>query len=214
MDPKVLAGFAAASLVLLVIPGPAVTYILARSVEGGRRVGLASVVGVHIGTLVHVAAAVAGLSAILVSSAAAYSVLKYGGAAYLIFLGVQAIRRGGRPDGDRARHRPTTTARRALGDGVLVNVLNPKTAVFFLAYLPQFTRPDAGPVYLQLLVLGGIFIVIGLFTDGAYALGGSELGRRFGPRWRGWRRREQLAGAVYVGLGVLTLALPGRRAPS
>ena len=209
MDASTLIPFAVASLAILVIPGPAVTYIVTRSLQGGRRVGLASVAGIPLGTAVHALAAVAGLSALLVSSALAFNVVKYGGGLYLIYLGIRALR--SRADEAVSLARPAAGAGRALRDGVIVNVLNPKTAIFFLAYLPQFVRAGNGPVAVQLLVLGAIFIVIGILTDGAYALAAAETSRRLGAR--AWlRRRDQAAGVVYIGLGLLTLASPGRRA--
>ncbi len=203
-----MAAFAIASTILLVVPGPAVTYVIARSLQGGRAVGLASVVGLHLGTAVHVAAAAGGLSALLLSSAAAFTAVRWAGAGYLILLGVRSWR-----SGDAARGAPPTTtvgAARALRDGIVVNVLNPKLAVFFLAYLPQFTNPDAGAVAIQLLALGGLFVVIGFVTDGLYAVAADAAGRRLGPDSALLRHRNRIAGAVYLGLGVLALALPGR----
>ncbi len=209
MEPSTVFPFAVASLALLLVPGPSVTYVVTRSVQGGKRIGLASVAGIHVGTMVHAAAAVVGLSALLVSSALAYNTIRVGGGLYLIYLGIRAIRsRHQVPAADTARSGPG--AARAFRDGIVVNVLNPKTAIFFLAYLPQFVRPGDGPHALQLLALAGIFVAIGMVTDGLYALGAAEMGRRLtGDTWQ--RRREQAAGAVYIGLGLLTLASPGRR---
>jgi threonine/homoserine/homoserine lactone efflux protein len=207
--------FAAASLALLVIPGPAVLYIVTRSLEQGRRVGLASVLGVHVGTVAHVLAAAAGLSAILVSSAAAFTTVKYAGAAYLIVLGLRRLLGRGSSGKARAVVTPGSPAR-AFRQGVVVNVLNPKTALFFLAFLPPFLDPKRGPLFVQVVLLGLTFIGLGLLSDGAYALLASYLGGR-------WRRRssspalfgglgERLSGLVYVGLGVLA-AVTRRPAP-
>ena len=200
--------FCAAALALLVVPGPAVLYIVAQSIDGGRRSGLYSTVGVHIGSVVHVAAAAVGLSAILVSSATAFSVVKYGGAAYLVYLGVRQLlarRATVVLDVDRRR-----SPRELLVRGVVVNVLNPKTALFFLAFLPQFVDVSAGHVGLQIAFLGLVFIALGLLSDGAYAvLAGATAN---------WLRRSRLftraqrfvSGGVFVGLGVAT-ALSGSR---
>jgi threonine/homoserine/homoserine lactone efflux protein len=195
-----LAVFAVAALGLLIVPGPAVTYIVARSVDQGRTAGLVSTAGIHVGTLVHVIAAVVGLSALLVSSAVAYTAVKWAGAAYLIVLGVlRLVRGGGSPADDVAP--PPAALRRVFWQAVVVNVLNPKTALFFLALLPQFVDPDHGAASLQLFVLGMTFLVLGLCTDSTYAL----LAARAGSALRGSRVfagvRRWLTGIVYVALG-------------
>jgi threonine/homoserine/homoserine lactone efflux protein len=161
--------FVAAALVLLITPGPAVLYIVARSIDQGRRAGLVSMLGVHAGTLVHVAAAAAGLSALLAASAMAFSVVKYLGAAYLIFLGVRRLL--DRTASVTSRRPERRHLRRAFLDGVVVNVLNPKTALFFLAFLPQFVMTARGDVGAQILGLGLLFVGLGVITDGLYAVG-------------------------------------------
>ena len=143
--------FCLAALVLLAIPGPAVLYIVVQSAEQGRRAGLASVAGVHVGTLVHVAAASIGLSALIVASATAFTAVKYAGAAYLVLLGARKL--VGRSS-DEQPPRPPDALRRAFVRGAIVNVLNPKTALFFLAFLPQFVDAGRGGVWSQALVLG------------------------------------------------------------
>ena len=193
--------FAAASLALLVVPGPAVLFIVTRSAEQGRRVGLASVAGVHVGTVVHVVAAAAGLSALLVSSAAAFSVVKYAGAAYLVLLGLSRLL--GRTRAAAGGPPSTASAGRAFRQGVVVNVLNPKTALFFLAFLPPFLDPARGPLFVQVLLLGMTFITLGLLSDGAYAVLASYLARRWRRRTRAARLGERASGLVYVGLGVV-----------
>ncbi len=208
MDASNVAAFVIASTILLVVPGPAVTYVIARSLQDGRRVGLASVAGLHVGTSAHVAAAALGLSALLVASAHAYTTLRWGGAAYLIYLGIRTIRT---PAAEAGGPGASVTGRRAFRDGVVVNVLNPKLAVFFLAYLPQFTTPDAGSATVQLVVLGAIFIAVGIVTDGLYAVTAAAAGRRFGTASPILRHRNRIAGAVYLGLGALAFAIPGRR---
>jgi threonine/homoserine/homoserine lactone efflux protein len=195
--------FSLAALALLAIPGPAVLYIVVQSAEQGRRVGLASVAGVHLGSLVHVAAATAGLSAIIVASALAFSVVKFAGAAYLIYLGIRKLlAREERVAVDRGRE----SLQRAFLRGAMVNVLNPKTAIFFLAFLPQFVDADRGAVWSQALVLGLVFVALGFVSDSLYALAaGSAAGLL--------RRRRTVmrygSGLVYIGLGA-TAALAKR----
>src|SRR5690242_2030640 len=150
-SPTALLLFAAASIALLVVPGPSVLYIVTRSVSQGRRAGLISVLGVHVGSVVHVSAAALGLSALLASSATAFAAVKYLGAAYLCWLGVRKLRRRGAGP---VEETPAVPRARLFTQGVVVNVLNPKTAIFFLAFLPQFVDPRRGPVAVQIVVLG------------------------------------------------------------
>ena len=189
--------FVPAALVLLAIPGPAVLYVIATSVEGGRRHGLLSVGGVHLGSLVHVAAAVAGLSALIVSSAIAFSTVKYAGAAYLVFVGVKKWLERDDP-ADRGARIPRS-GRRVFAQGVVVNVLNPKTALFFLAFLPQFVDRDR-TVWTQIAVLGLCWVVLGLMSDGAYALAGGTIGSFLRRRRRAVR---YASGGIFVGLGAV-----------
>jgi threonine/homoserine/homoserine lactone efflux protein len=207
-DAATFAVFAVAAVTLLLILGPAVLYIVSRSVDQGRAAGFASVAGIHVGSLLHVAAAALGLSALLVSSALAFDAVRYLGAAYLVWLGLQRLLARDEAAG------PTRQARDRLGrifaQGVVVNVLNPKTALFFFAFLPQFVDASAGAVPLQVVVLGATFTGIGLVTDGAYALLAAT-----GAGWLRGRRRvarasRLLSGGVLVGLGVTT-ALAGSR---
>jgi threonine/homoserine/homoserine lactone efflux protein len=207
LRPSTFALFAAASLALLVVPGPAVLYIVTRSAEQGRRVGLASVAGVHLGTVVHVLAAAAGLSALLVSSAAAFATVKYAGAAYLVLLGVRRLLGRGAAAAERAEPRPGS-ARRAFRQGVVVNVLNPKTALFFLAFMPPFLDPARGPLFVQVVLLGLTFIGLGLLSDGAYALAASYAATRWRRRERVVRAGERASGLVYVALGALAALTP------
>ncbi len=191
--------FSIASLALLVIPGPAVLYIVTRSVDEGRAAGLASVVGVHLGTVVHVSAAALGISALLASSAAAFTALKVAGAVYLIAIGIRRIVvRGSRGDDVAPVRAPL---RRVVATGVIVNVLNPKTALFFLAFLPQFVNTARGAAGLQVLALGGVFIALGLVTDSTYAVVGSAAGGWLRRRLLRSGRRRWLSGGVYVTLG-------------
>jgi threonine/homoserine/homoserine lactone efflux protein len=175
LDPARLGLFLTATLILLLTPGPAVTYIVSRSLSEGRRAGLVSTLGIACGGLVHVAAAALGLSAVLASSATAFNVVKYAGAAYLLWLGVKTLRGG---DGEEAEIAGGgVSLARAFWQGVVVNILNPKSALFFLAFLPQFVDPARGPVGLQMAALGLIFSGMALCTDGTWALlaGGATL---------------------------------------
>jgi threonine/homoserine/homoserine lactone efflux protein len=206
--------FSGAALVLLVVPGPAVLYIVARSASQGRRAGLVSVAGIHTGTVVHVLAALLGLSALVVASATAFSTVKLAGAAYLVYLGVRALTARGHTTGEPVPgSSPDRPLRRVFADGVVLNILNPKTALFFLAFVPQFVDVGAGHPSLQLLVLSALFIGLGLVSDGCYALAGSWLGGRLSRSPRSSRRADLAAGTSYIGLGLVTaLAGDGRRA--
>ena len=206
-EPSTFLLFVAAAVVLLVIPGPAVIFIVTRSVAHGRSAGLVSVLGVHTGSLVHVTAAALGISAILAASATAFSIVKYLGAAYLIFLGLQRLLRRGDGDDAPAAVSPMPPAR-IYGQGIVVNVLNPKTAIFFLAFLPQFVNPSRGPVAIQIALLGACFIVLGIVSDSAYALLAGTLATRLRRSGGARRRLERASGVIYVGLGA-TAALAG-----
>lgn len=198
-----------AAIVLLVIPGPAVLYIVARSIDQGRRAGLASCSGIATGGLVHILAAAFGLSALLVSSAMAYSVVKYAGAAYLIYLGIKKFRE--RPAiVDSAKHVPPAPLRQVYAQGVLVQVLNPKAAIFFFAFLPQFVNPARGSVILQFLALGMLFTVMGITSDSLWAVtAGSAAG--WLQRNRTFLRHQRyVSGTVYIGLGIATAASGSR----
>ncbi|GII53387.1 RhtB family transporter [Planotetraspora thailandica] len=196
-----LALFAAATLALLIVPGPAVLYIVTRSVAQGRTAGLVSVLGVHAGSLVHVAAAALGISALLAASAVAFSVVKYLGAAYLVYLGVRKLM--SRADDEGPIEVPVASRSRLIGEGFVVNVLNPKTAIFFMAFLPQFADPARGPIAPQILLLGLIWIVLGLASDGSYALVSSALAGRLRRSARAHRRLDIGSGLVYIGLGAV-----------
>jgi threonine/homoserine/homoserine lactone efflux protein len=201
-SPSTLALFAVAALALLVVPGPAVLYIVTRSIDQGRRAGMASVAGIHTGSIVHVAAAAVGLSAVLAASATAFTVVKLAGAAYLIAIGVRKLLT--KPDGaDAHALEPRIVGlRRAYAQGVVVNVLNPKTALFFLAFLPQFVDPDRGSVTAQTVVLGFTFIALGIVSDGTYALVAGSLGQRLRRSARFARLRDRTSGVVYIALGL------------
>jgi threonine/homoserine/homoserine lactone efflux protein len=201
-DATTFALFAVACVAFLAIPGPSVFYIVTRSLVQGRRAGVTSMLGVQAGGLVHVVAAAFGLSALIASSAAAFTVVKYAGAAYLVFLGLRKLL-GREPDAPELETGPASPGR-LFAHGVIINVLNPKTALFFLAFLPQFVDPSAGPVAPQMLVLGLMLVSIGVFSDGTYALLAASIGNRLKAR----RRLERISGAVFVSLGVVA-ALAG-----
>ena len=197
--------FVAAALALLLVPGPAVLYVVARSVDQGRPAGLASVLGVGIGSLVHIAFAAVGLSALLASSAAAFSVVKWLGAAYLIWLGLQRLL--ARDEEEVPVEVEPERLLRVFLQGIIVNVLNPKTALFFLAFLPQFVDPARGAAWTQIVVLGTTFVAVGLCTDSSYALLGGTAGDWLRRKSQGasfrWVRRFVPAG-VYIALGMAT----------
>jgi threonine/homoserine/homoserine lactone efflux protein len=196
-DSATLWVFALTAMALLIVPGPVVLYVVVQGAEQGRRVALASVAGVHLGTLVHVAAATIGLSALIVASALAFNVVKYAGAAYLIYLGIRKLlARDEREEVARGRE----SLRRAFMRGTVVNVLNPKTALFFLALLPQFVDPDRGGVWSQALVLGLVFVALGLVSDSLYAIAAGAVGDLLRRRRRALR---YASGVVFIGLGTL-----------
>ena len=198
--------FALASLALAVVPGPAVLYIVAQSVHGGRRAGVVSALGVSTGGMFHVAAAVIGLSAVLAASATAFTVVKLAGAAYLVWLGIRTLlSRDDRIAGRSAE----PTLRRTYRQGVIVNVLNPKTALFFLAFLPQFVDPD-GSTRAQLAVLGLVFVVIALTTDLIWALVAGTAGAVLRRSRTFLRVQRYVSGTIFVGLGALSCS-PRRR---
>ena len=201
-DASGFALFLAAAIALLVVPGPAVFYIVAQSIDQGRTAGLVSTLGIGAGSLVHVAAAAIGLSSLLVSSAEAFTAVKYAGAAYLVFLGIRRLLGRDEPADPAVRERKPL--RRLFRQGVVVNVLNPKTALFFFAFLPQFVDTDAGMVAGQIALLGVIFVVLGLASDGLYALVAGTLGERLRGSARVLRIQRYVSGTVFVGLGLAT----------
>jgi threonine/homoserine/homoserine lactone efflux protein len=189
--------FALASIALLLIPGPAVLYVVTQSAEQGRAAGLASVAGIHIGTLVHIVAAAVGLSALILASAVAFTVVKFAGAAYLVYLGVRKLLE--RVPGDETEPR-RAPLRRLFARGAVVNVLNPKTSLFFLAFLPQFVDSGRGAVWSQVVTLGLVFVALGLVSDAIYALAGDAVGSLLRRRAKAMRR---VSGSIYIGLGTV-----------
>lgn len=197
--------FAVASVWLVLLPGPAVAYILSVTLRHGRGVGVASAVGIDLAYLVHVAGTVLGVSAVIAASAEAFTAVKLAGAAYLAVLAVLAWRR--RATGTLADLAATPDVPPSLGRAFLravpIGVLNPKTAIFYLAFLPQFVRDGAGPVPLQLAVFGVLFIAVALVLDTMWALAGGQL-RRLAPRLR-IRTVDRFSGTVMAALATVTL---------
>lgn len=198
--------FLLASLGLLLIPGPSVLYITARSAAQGRRAGLASVGGVELASLTHAVAAAVGLSALLLASALAFSVVKYLGAAYLIYLGVRTLL--ARDMENVALAPAPRRLSRLFTQGFLVNLLNPKTALWFYAFLPQFVDPARGAVPGQVLLFGILFVLLASCTDSCYALIGATLGRLLASKARVRRGQRYVTGGIYIALGV-SAALTG-----
>jgi len=192
--------FVTGAAILLVIPGPAVLYIISRSVGHGRPAGLVSAMGIAFGTLFHIAAATLGLSALLASSALAFQFVKYIGAAYLIFLGIRVLRSSDsellQPVEDRAN------LRNIFAQGILVNLLNPKTALFFLAFLPQFVDPARGHATLQIFQLGVIFALMGWISDSIWALLAGTIACQFRGSARLRRIQRRTSGTALIALGV------------
>jgi threonine/homoserine/homoserine lactone efflux protein len=204
-----IALFSLAAIALAVVPGPAVAYIVTQSVDKGRRAGLVSALGVASGGIVHVAAATIGLSALIASSATAFTTIKLVGAAYLIVVGLRRIL--GRDNEESAEAVPAGL-RRLYTQGAIVNVLNPKTALFFLAFLPQFIDSAQGAVWAQILVLGLIFACLGALSDGCWALVAGTLGDRLRRSARFPKIQRYVSGSVFVGLGaVAALSAPAKQ---
>lgn len=197
--------YAGASLALLAIPGPAVIYVVTRSIEHGRTAGIVSMLGVETGTFAYALAAAAGLSGLIAASVTAFTIVKYAGAAYLIYLGVRKLL-----ERDQAQEAVPADRSRLFLKGALVQLLNPKIAIFFVAFLPQFVDSSRGPIAVQSLFLGTIFTLLAVLSDGAYVLlAGAVSGwLRTGRRAHSWLAR--FSGGVYIGLG-LTAALSGSR---
>jgi threonine/homoserine/homoserine lactone efflux protein len=197
-----IAFFLLAGLGILVIPGPSVLYILTRSMAQGRRAGLASVGGIETANMVHLVAAALGLSALLMTSALAFSLVKYLGAAYLIYLGVRTLLM-------RKEHFALSTASpqklsQLYANGLLVNLLSPKAALFYYAFLPQFIDPARGAAVEQLLILGGLFALLASCTDSLYALIGSSIGQWFKRSVRFQKIQRYVTGSIYILLGLST----------
>jgi threonine/homoserine/homoserine lactone efflux protein len=199
-----IALFLLAATALAIVPGPAVAYIVTQSIDQGRRAGLVSALGVATGGLVHVTAATVGLSALIASSAEAFTVVKLVGAAYLIVVGIRRILSGDAEETERRALR--APLRRVYRQGAIVNVLNPKTALFFLAFLPQFVDPHRGTVWPQVAVLGISFVSVAVLSDMTYALVSDAIAGRIRRTGTGAKVRRWLTGGVFVALGITAAA--------
>jgi threonine/homoserine/homoserine lactone efflux protein len=191
--------FVAATVAVLLVPGPAVVYIVTRSVAQGRAAGLVSVLGIHAGTTVYVVVTSLGLSALLMASSTVFEIVRYVGVGYLVWLGIQKLRTRG--DAESAVEQAKASLPRIFGQGVIVNLLNPKTLIFFAAFLPQFVDPARGPVAAQLAFFGVAFIVLGILSDGSYALLSSALAGKLRRSPRSRRRLDRSSGVIYLLLG-------------
>ena len=207
-SPATLLLFAVASVALVAVPGPNVLFVLARGIGGGRRAAVVSVLGVETATLCFVASAAFGLTALLASSALAFTVVRYAGAAYLVFLGIRALRdRGGvGPAAPRAPARDGRTFRQAFG----VGISNPKVAIFFLAFLPQFVSPAVGSPTSQVLVLGLVFFVVATVLDLGWAMLAGLLAGWLRRHPALLRRQRFVTGPVYLGLGAYAAVAGGK----
>jgi threonine/homoserine/homoserine lactone efflux protein len=204
-----LIAFLIATFVLAVTPGPGVVYIVARTLAQGRAAGLVSVAGVALGNFGNALGAALGLAALFAMSSLAFAIVKYAGAAYLVYLGLRALRRSKVPDAPARFEAPRL--RRIFRDGAFVALLNPKTALFFAAFLPQFMDP-AGSTAAQGALLGGTFVLIAACTDSSYVLAASLAGSAFARGTHGRAAGRYLTAATFIGLGLFTAASSGSRA--
>jgi len=208
IDHTTLITYVAIVLGFVFIPGPATLLTVATATSFGTRVGIATGLGIAVGDIIHTAMAVLGISAIILASALLFSIVKYLGAAYLVYLGIRAIL-ARQPAIAADARTPQLSASRAFRQAILAELLNPKTALFFLAFLPQFVRPENGSVFLQLAVLGVILVLLGLFSTVVFAVCAGQVGRflRRNPAVLRWQAK--VVGTIYCALGV-RLALQER----
>jgi threonine/homoserine/homoserine lactone efflux protein len=193
--------FFAAALLLAITPGPGIFYVLARTLAGGRREGFLSSFGTFFGGLIHVFAAALGISAILASSAVAFHTVKYAGAAYLVFLGVKMIRSRNVPMDESATGTAPTPSAKAFRQGILTEALNPKTALFFLSFIPQFIAPDRGHVFLQFVILGILSVSLNTAADILVVALAAPLERKLKSSLSFRRRQRTASGLGMIGLG-------------
>ncbi len=202
--------FLATGMAILIVPGPAVLYIVTRSIEMGRAGGIASAAGITTGTFIHIALAAAGLSSLILASTIAFDAVKYVGAAYLVFLGLRRLLTRG---AEEAEQEPAPrTRRRAFTQGVVVNLTNPKAIVFIFAFVPQFVDPHARHVWLQVLVLGLSFACLGFLSDSVFALVAGTIADRLRGSAGIARFERWFGGGVLVGLGVVAAVWTPHRA--
>ena len=206
-DTATLAAFLVAAAVLVLIPGPGTAWIVTQAATGGTARGVRAAFGLETATLIHALAAGLGLSALLATSAMAFEVLKYAGAAYLIWLGIKAWRSKEEDAPAAETDAPVAATSSVYLRSVITGVLNPKVALFFLAFLPQFVHPERGYVWLQFLVLGALLSLIGFSHSLMLSFAVGRFGRRFSTGTGRWKQR--LTGSVFIALG-LRLAVQQR----
>ncbi len=195
--------FAVAATLLIIVPGPNVIYIVTRGIDQGRRAAIVSAMGVEVGMLFHIGAAVLGLSALVASSEMVFTIVKYAGAAYLVWMGITNIRARVATLEVPADINRRQTSSRMFGQGLIVNVLNPKVGLFFVAFLPQFIDPGRGSSTTQILMLGAVFVTIAIVSDLVYALASGAIGSWLQRRAAIARQRARFSGVVYIILGGL-----------
>ena len=211
-SPATYGLFILTALVLLAIPGPAVLYVVSRSIDQGRSAGLSSVLGITTGTVVHVTLAAVGLSSLVLASQPAFDTVRYAGAAYLVFLGVRRLVTRRADDG--VEQDAPRTRRDLYTQGVVVNLLNPKTIVFIFAFIPQFVDVGAGHVWLQIVLLGLTFATLGLMSDSLYALAAGTVADRIRGTPLVARVERWFGGTVLIGLGVAAAVVAPHRSSS
>lgn len=194
--------FATAASILVFTPGPNTLYVIARSIQQGRRAGIASSLGVEVGTMIHVIAAALGLSALLVSSALAFNFVKYAGGAYLIYLGIKTLLT--REKSVPAKKIEEGSLRRVFSQAVFVNLTNPKCALFFFAFLPQFIDAERGAAATQILCLGAVVVLLGFTSGSVYSILAGAIGRLLRGNLKFLHAQRYFAGSVYIGLGLAT----------
>lgn len=194
--------FFSAAIAINISPGPDLIYILSKTIAQGRKIGIASSLGVCSGALVHVAAAALGLSAILATSALAFSIVKYAGAAYLIYLGIKALRSKGTTFDIPEKKAIEMTAWKAFRQGALIDILNPKVAIFFMAFLPQFVRPALGHTSIQIMVLGFLVIMVAIVVESFIVLTAAQTTDFFRKNRRFSVYLDRTLGSVLIGLGI------------
>ncbi len=202
--------FLTAAVLLAIAPGPGMLYVLARSLAGGKREGVLSACGTFLGGKVHVVAAALGVSIILAKSALAFATVKYVGAAYLCFLGVRMILDARRDDAIEALTQEVRPARSPLWQGVATEVLNPKTALFFLSFIPQFVNRGSGHIFLQFVVLGTISVVMNTTADLIVIAMAGPLGEKIRSSAKFRRRQRTVTGAIMIGLGTYLATSEGK----
>ncbi|WP_103067988.1 LysE family translocator [Aquimarina sediminis] len=198
--------FLAAASVLILIPGPSVLYIMARSMEQGYKAGIVSVLGIGVGSLIHVSAAAIGISSILLASSTAFSIIKYLGAIYLIYLGVKKLLEK-TPTTQPAKAQKRKQLNKIFYEAIVVNTFNPKTAIFFFSFLPQFINVEKGGNAGQILFLGILFTVFAVLSDTLYVLLSMKISKWFANSKKYLRRQKNVTGSIYIALGLLTLTM-------